>query len=70
VIPESVDQIEVEEFDIEKIRYSYIEHVMKMTDGHVPIQEDIVFLAEDSKSSFDFVRETMKSLNVKAASSS
>jgi len=68
VIPESVDQIEVEEFDIEKIRYSYIEHVMKMTDGHVPIQEDIVFLAEDSKSSFDFVRETMKSLNVKAAS--
>jgi threonine synthase len=68
VIPESVDQIEVEEFDIEKIRFSYIEHVMKMTDGHVPIQEDIVFLAEDSKSSFDFVRETMKSLNVKAAS--
>jgi threonine synthase len=68
VIPESVDQFEVEEFDIEKIRYSYIENVMKMTDGYLPIQEDISFLAEDSKSSFDFVREAMKSLNVKAAS--
>lgn len=68
VIPESIDQFEVEEFDIEKIRYSYIENVMKMTDGYLPIQEDISFLAEDSKSSFDFVRETMKSLNVKAAS--
>jgi len=67
VIPESVDQIEVEDFDIEKIRYSYIENAIKMTEGYVATREDILFLAEDSKTTFDYVRETVESLNIKTA---
>jgi hypothetical protein len=69
VIPERVDQIEVEDIDMEKIRHSYIERAMKMTESYVPTQEDIQFLAEDSKTSFDYVRETLESLNIKTANS-
>ncbi len=61
VIPERAEQIEVEDFDMGKIRQSYIENALKMTEGYLPTQEDIAFLAQDSKSSFDYVRETVKS---------
>ena len=69
VIPERVDQIEVEDIDMEKIRHSYIERAMKMTESYVPTQDDIQFLAEDSKSSIDYVRETLESLNIETANS-
>ena len=65
VIPESVDQVEVEDFDIEKIRYSYIENAMKTGKGYSPSEEDIQFLAEDSKSTVPYVRETLRTLNGK-----
>jgi threonine synthase len=65
VIPERVDQIEVEDFDIEKIRYSYIENAMKMAKGYSPTEEDVQFLTEDSKSSIASVRETIRVLNSK-----
>jgi hypothetical protein len=68
VIPEWVDQIEVEDFDIEKIRSSYIENALKMAKGYSPTEEDIQFLAEDSKSSIAYVRETMKAFDRKKRS--
>ena len=60
VIPESVGQVEVEDFDIAKIRHSYIENALKMAKGYTPTEEDIQFLAEDSKSTIAYVRETIR----------
>jgi threonine synthase len=68
IIPEKVDQIEVEDFDIEKIRYSYIENAMKTGKGYSPTEEDVQFLTEDSKSSIASVRETIKALSSKKRS--
>ena len=62
VIPEEADQMRVEDFDIRKIRLSYIENAIKIAKGYVPTSEDNLFLAEDSKSSLDFVREALESL--------
>jgi len=60
VIPESVGQVEVEDFDIAKIRHSYIENALKMAKGYTPTEEDIQFLSEDSKSTIAYVRETLR----------
>jgi cysteine synthase len=65
IIPESVDQVEVEDFDIAKIRYSYLENALKMAKGYAPTEKDIQFLAEDSKSTIAYVRETIRALNGK-----
>ncbi|MGO8989466.1 MAG: 2-amino-4-oxopentanoate thiolase subunit OrtB [bacterium] len=65
IIPESVGQIEVEDFDIAKIRHSYLENALKMARGYTPTEEDIQFLAEDSKSTIAYVRETLRALNGK-----
>lgn len=66
VVPEKADQMRVEDFDIEKIRLSYIANAVKMSKGYKPTREDERFLAEDSKSSFDFVREAIASIDVEA----
>ena len=63
VIPERVDQVEVGDFDIARVRYSYLENALRLAKGYSPTDEDIQFLAEDSRSSIDSVRETMKALN-------
>ncbi len=65
VIPERVAQVEVEDFDIGRIRYSYIENALKMAKGYAPTEEDLQFLAEDSKSTTAYVRETVRALNGK-----
>lgn len=65
VIPERADQIEVEDFDMEKIRFSYIENAVKKAKDYSPTEEDIQFLSEDSKSSIAYVRETIRALNGK-----
>jgi hypothetical protein len=65
VIPESVGQVKVEDFDIAKIRYSYIENALKKANDYTPTEKDIQFLAEDSKSTIPYVRETIRALNGK-----
>jgi hypothetical protein len=60
VIPESMGQVEVEDFDVAKIRHSYLENTLKMAKGYTPTEEDIQFLAEDSKSTIAYVRETLR----------
>ncbi|MFH1241672.1 MAG: 2-amino-4-oxopentanoate thiolase subunit OrtB [Pseudomonadota bacterium] len=66
VIPEEASQMRVEETDMQKIRLSYVENAVKMAEGYLPTNEDHMFLAEDSKSSLEFVREVMESLRIKA----
>ena len=62
VIPEGIEQMRVEDFALDKIRQSYIKKAIEAVKGHQPVEGDIVFLAEDSKSSVDFVHETLDSL--------
>ncbi len=68
VIPERVDQINVEDADMVKIRASYIQKALETAKGYDPEREDLVFLSEDSKGSADFVRSTVESLSAKMAS--
>jgi 2-amino-4-ketopentanoate thiolase beta subunit len=62
VIPERADQIQVEDFDMERVRHSYVENALRMTKGYVSTLEDIQFLAEDSKTSADWVQKTIEAL--------
>jgi cysteine synthase len=63
VIPESVEQIRVEEFDLQRVRRSYIRNVCKRAMDYQPQALDWEFMAEDSRSSVDFVRETLDSMH-------
>jgi threonine synthase len=65
VVPERVEQIRVEEVELDKIRQSYIKNVVEATKGYRPTEADIQFIAEDSKSSAKFVRETLGDLSIK-----
>jgi cysteine synthase len=64
IIPEKLEQVQVEDFDMEKIRQSYLEKAMNVTEGYSPTDEDIQFLAEDSKGTVETVQEGLKSLNM------
>jgi len=70
IIPEKLEQVQVEDFDMQKIRDSYLEKAVNVTEGYSPTQEDILFLAEDSKSTVESVREGLKSLNMETQNSS
>ena len=65
LIPEGIHQFERQELDLDKIRKSYLKKAMEMTKPYEPTQKDFQFLAEDSKSSIDYVLGVTKSLNVK-----
>ncbi len=67
VIPKEAEQMGVEDFDMYKIRLSYIENAIRLSEGYMPTREDHLFLAQDSKSSLDFVCEAIASLDIKAA---
>lgn len=69
VIPERIEQIQIEEMDLGKIRQSYIRNVLEMTKVKSPIEDDILFIAEDSKSSVGFVRELVDSAHGERADS-
>lgn len=65
LIPEGIHQFERQELDLDKIRKSYLKKAIEMTKPYEPTQEDFQFLAEDCKSSIDYVLGVTKSLNVK-----
>jgi len=68
VIPERVEQIHVEELNLNKIRESYVKHAIEATEVSQPTEADVLFLAEDSRSSVEFVRKVLNSLNIEMAS--
>jgi cysteine synthase len=61
VIPESIDQFRVVEFDLESAKRSYVKNISMQTIGYTPQEIDIAFMADDTKSSIEFVRETLAS---------
>ena len=64
VIPERVEQIHTEDLDLDEIRQSYVRHTIEATGVRQPKKEDILFMAEDSKSSVEFIRKTLNSLGI------
>lgn len=63
VIPENLGQVCTEEFDLQKARESYIRNVHKEAKDYSMQELDLAFLAQDTKSSADFVKETIHSID-------
>jgi cysteine synthase len=62
VIPETIEQFRIKEYDMSEIRSSYIKKAIEMTSRYEPSPDDIQFLIEDSKASSDFVHQTISML--------
>jgi cysteine synthase len=67
VIPERVQQMRIEEVDLNGIRRSYVKNVLEATKSYRPTENDIRFLAEDSKSSVEFIRKTLQDLFIEVS---
>jgi cysteine synthase len=66
VIPERVEQIQVEDVDLGEIRRSYVKRAIETTGMRQPEEGDVLFMAEDSRSSVEFIHKTIGSLHVEA----
>jgi hypothetical protein len=63
VIPERFEQIRATDFDVARMRRSYIRNALKNApEGYVPTSDDIEFLATDTKSDPDTVQATLAEL--------
>ncbi len=68
VIPESPEQIGATDFDIAKMRRSYIRNALSHApQSYTPTAEDIEFLAEDTNSDAAFVEEAIAGLRAAGA---
>jgi 2-amino-4-ketopentanoate thiolase beta subunit len=64
IIPERAEQIRVVEMDLQKVRQSYIRNILEATKSYLPTEKDVQFIAGDTKSSVQFVRETMRAREI------
>jgi cysteine synthase len=64
ILPEHPSKIKVRNFDLNKLRRSYIKNCVENTKVQRVSQEDIQFLAEDTKSDIEFVKSVLNELNV------
>jgi cysteine synthase len=63
VIPERPEQIRAKDFDIAKMRRSYVRNALQHAgEGYVPTPEDIEFLSADTNSDTAFVEQTIAAL--------
>ncbi len=63
VIPQHPSQIEVVDVDLDRIRRSYLRNAFNsLPQGQTPGDTDIKFLAADTKSTQDYVREVIREL--------
>jgi 2-amino-4-ketopentanoate thiolase beta subunit len=62
IIPKSIEQFRLKEYDMPEIRKSYVKKALEMTRPYEPNSKDIQFLSEDSKASIEFVSQTIASL--------
>ncbi|MBU4556566.1 MAG: PLP-dependent lyase/thiolase, partial [Actinobacteria bacterium] len=63
VIPERFEQIRAKDFDLAKMRSSYIRNAMRVAgDEYTPTAEDIEFLAQDTNSDPATVEQTLAAL--------
>ncbi|MFA5523557.1 MAG: 2-amino-4-oxopentanoate thiolase subunit OrtB [Tissierellales bacterium] len=64
ILPEHPGLIKVKDLDLDKLRKSYINNCVDIMGNKSFSNEDIKFLAEDSKSSIEFVINTLKELGI------
>jgi hypothetical protein len=63
VIPERMEQIRAQDFDLVRLRKSYVRNALAHApEGYEPTPGDITFLAEDTNSDPAFVEETIAGL--------
>jgi len=63
VIPEAPEQIRAKDFDLARMRRSYVRNALSHApEGYTPTAEDIAFLAEDTNSTPASVEETIAAL--------
>jgi transcriptional regulator of NAD metabolism len=63
VIPEDIAQIHAKDFDLARMRRSYIRNAVgHAPGGYVPTSDDVEFLAADTKSDPDTVEATLAEL--------
>jgi len=63
VIPEAPEQIRARDFDLGKLRRSYVRNALSHApEGYVPTPEDIAFLAEDTNNTPEAVEEIVAGL--------
>lgn len=62
ILPKDPSFIKVHDLDLEKIKKSYIKNCLKNNEGIEITEKDIEFLAEDTKSSKEFVKRTIENL--------
>jgi len=63
IIPETIEQFRLKEYDMPEIRRSYVKKALDITRPYEPSSDDIQFLSEDSKASTEFVSQTIASLS-------
>lgn len=61
VIPECMDQVQIEDVDLDKMRASYIKNVIREAADYLPQEIDVEFLADDAHTSADFVKRQLVS---------
>jgi 2-amino-4-ketopentanoate thiolase beta subunit len=64
VLPEQPSFIKARDLDLDKLRRSYIKNCIETTHATSVSNEDIKFLAEDTKSSTEFVKHVLSELKV------
>jgi cysteine synthase len=62
VVPERIDQIQVQELRLPDLRESYIRNAIEATPSYMLTDQDRRFLADDSKSTLKFVQEILDSI--------
>ena len=63
VIPERLDQVRAKDFDLARMRASYVRNALKNApDGYAPTAEDVEFLAADTNSDAATVEQTLAAL--------
>lgn len=65
VLPKDPSYIKIEEVDLEKLKKSYIRNCIENAKSGKVTREDLEFLAEDSKSNIEFVKNVLDELGVK-----
>ena len=63
-IPERIEQVQVQDIDLDEIRRLYIKRTIESTGIRQLKEKDILFMAEDSRSSVEFIYETLNSLGI------
>lgn len=64
ILPKDPGYIKATDLDVDRLRKSYIRNCIKNTNVKKVTEEDIKFLAEDTKSNEDFVKEALDELGI------